>query len=98
MLIKVQETKNVYDIRLQGWDGNAWSVDLSNDLLTDMTYHDGMEMTQQEFSEYVEWLEADVERYNNGGSVEWYERNDEYPENDYEEFSVDVAFSYTDED
>lgn len=50
------------------------------------------------FSEYVEWLEADVERYNNGGSVEWYERNDEYPENAYEEFSADVAFSYTDED
>ena len=39
---------------------------------------------------------AHVNRYNNGGSVEWYERNDEYP--DYEEFSADVAFSYTDED
>ena len=98
MLVKIKETQNVYEIRLQGWDGNAWSCDLSNDLLTDMTYHDGMEMTQQEFSEYVEWLEADVERYNNGGSVEWYERSEEYPENDYEEFSADVAFSHTDED
>ena len=98
MLIKVKETQNVYEIRLQGWDGNAWSVDLSNDLLTDMTYHDGMEMTQKEFDEYVEWLEADVKRYNNGGSVEWYERNDEYPENDYEEFSTDLEYLYTDED
>lgn len=58
--------------------------------------NDGMEMSQKEFDEYVEWLEDDVNRYNNGGSVEWYERNDEYPE--YEEFSADVAFSYTDED
>lgn len=98
MLIKVKETQNVYEIRLQGWDGSAWSVDLSNDLLTDMTYHDGMEMTQKEFDEYVEWLEADVERYNNGGSVEWYERSEDAPENDYEEFSADVALSYTDED
>ena len=97
MLFKVKETQKVYEIRLQGWDGSAWTVDLSNDLLTDMTYHDGMEMTQKEFDEYVEWLEADVERYNNGGSVEWYERSED-PENDYEEFSVDVAYSYTDED
>ena len=98
MLIKVKETQNVFEIRLQGWDGSAWSVDLSNDLLTDMTYHDGMEMTQQEFSEYVEWLDEEVNRYNEGGNVEWYERSSEYPENDYEEFSADVAFSYTDED
>ena len=96
-MIKVKETQNVYEIRLQCWDGSAWSVDLSNDLLTDMTYHDGMEMTQKEFDEYVEWLEADVERYNNGGSVEWYERSED-PENDYEEFDVDVEYSYTDED
>lgn len=98
MLIKVKETQIAYEIRLQGWDGSAWSVDLSNDLLTDMTYHDGMEMSQKAFDEYVEWLKDDVNRYNNGGSVEWYERNDEYPENDYEEFSTDVALSYTDED
>lgn len=98
MLVKVQETQKVYEISLKGWDGSAWSVDLSNDLLTDMDYQDGMEMSQKEFDEYVEWLEADVERYNNGGSVEWYERSDDAPENDYEEFSVDVALSYTDED
>ena len=97
MLFKVKETQKVYEISLKGWDGSAWSVDLSNDLLTDMTYHDGMEMSQKEFDEYVEWLEDDVNRYNNGGSVEWYERSEDQ-ENDYEEFSADVAFSYTDED
>lgn len=98
MLFKVKETQKVYEISLKGWDGSAWSVDLSNELLTDMDYQDGMEMSQKEFDEYVEWLEADVDRYNNGGSVEWYERPDDVPENDYEEFSVDVAYSYTDED
>ena len=97
MLFKVKETQKVYEISLKGWDGSAWSVDLSNELLTDMTYHDGMEMSQKEFDEYVEWLEDDVARYNNGGSVEWYERSEDQ-ENDYEEFSADVAFSYTDED
>ena len=97
MLFKVKETQKVYEISLKGWDGSAWSVDLSNELLTDMTYYDGMEMSQKEFDEYVEWLEDDVARYNNGGSVEWYERSED-PENDYEEFSADVAFSYTDED
>lgn len=97
MLIKIKETQKVYEIRLQGWDGNAWSVDLSNDLLTDMDYHDGMELSQEEIDEYVEWLDEEVNRYNNGGSVEWYERSDE-PENDYKEFSADVGYSYTDED
>lgn len=97
MLFKVKETQKVYEISLKGWDGSAWSVDLSNDLLTDMDYQDGMEMSQKEFDEYVEWLEDDVARYNNGGSVEWYERSEDQ-ENDYEEFSADVAFSYTDED
>ena len=95
MLFKVKETQKVYEISLKGWDGNAWSVDLSNDLLTDMTYHDGMEMSQKEFDEYVEWLEDDVARYNNGGSVEWYESEDQ---ENYEEFDVDVEYSYTDED
>ena len=97
MLFKVKETQKVYEISLKGWDGNAWSVDLSNDLLTDMDYHDGMEMSQKEFDEYVEWLEDDVNRYNNGGSVEWYERSEDQ-ENDYEEFDVEVEYSYTDED
>ena len=60
-----------------------------------MDYQDGMEMSQKEFDEYVEWLESDVARYNNGGSVEWYERSED-PE--YEEFDVDVEYSYTDED
>ena len=63
MLFKVKETQKVYEISLKGWDGSAWSVDLSNDLLTDMDYQDGMEMSQKEFDEYVEWLEADVDRY-----------------------------------
>ena len=97
MLFKVKETQKVYEISLKGWDGNAWSVDLSNELLTDMTYYDGMEMSQKEFDEYVEWLEDDVARYNNGGSVEWYERSEDQ-ENDYEEFDVEVEYSYTDED
>ena len=97
MLFKVKETQKVYEISLKGWDGSAWSVDLSNDLLTDMDYQDGMEMSQKEFDEYVEWLEDDVNRYNNGGSVEWYERNEDQ-ENDYEEFDVEVEYSYTDED
>ena len=97
MLFKVKETQKVYEISLKGWDGNAWSVDLSNDLLTDMDYQDGMEMSQKEFDEYVEWLERDVARYNNGGSVEWYERSEDQ-ENDYEEFDVEVEYSYTDED
>lgn len=97
MLFKVKETQKVYEISLKGWDGSAWSVDLSNDLLTDMDYQDGMEMSQKEFDEYVEWLEADVDRYNNGGSVEWYERSEDQ-ENDYEEFDVEVEYSYTDED
>ena len=97
MLFKVKETQKVYEISLKGWDGNAWSVDLSNDLLTDMDYQDGMEMSQKEFDEYVEWLEDDVARYNNGGSVEWYERSEDQ-ENDYEEFYVEVEYSYTDED
>lgn len=97
MLFKVKETQKVYEISLKGWDGSAWSVDLSNELLTDMTYHDGMEMSQKEFDEYVEWLEDDVARYNNGGSVEWYERSEDQ-ENDYEEFYVDVEYIYTDED
>lgn len=98
MLIKIKETQKVYEIVLQGWNGTEWSVDLSNDLLTDMTYHDGMEMSQQEFDEYTEWLGSDVERYNNGDSVEWCERSDEYPENDYEELSANIKYSYTDED
>lgn len=98
MLFKVKETQKVYEISLKGWDGSAWSVDLSNDLLTDMDYQDGMEMrSQKEFDEYVEWLEDDVNRYNNGGSVEWYERSEDQ-ENDYEEFDVEVEYSYTDED
>lgn len=97
MLFKVKETQKVYEISLKGWDGSTWSVDLSNELLTDMTYHDGMEMSQKEFDEYVDWLEDDVARYNNGGSVEWYERNEDQ-ENDYEEFDVEVEYSYTDED
>lgn len=97
MLFKVKETQKVYEISLKGWDGSAWSVDLSNELLTDMDYQDGMEMSQKEFDEYVEWLEADVDRYNNGGSVEWYERSEDQ-ENDYEEFDVEVEYSYTDED
>ena len=97
MLVKVKETQKVYEISLKGWDGSAWSVDLSNDLLTDMDYQDGMEMSQKEFDEYVEWLEDDVARYNNGGSVEWYERSEDQ-ENDYEEFDVEVEYSYTDED
>ena len=97
MLFKVKETQKVYEISLKGWDGSAWSVDLSNELLTDMTYYDGMEMPQKEFDEYVEWLEDDVARYNNGGSVEWYERNEDQ-ENDYEEFDVEVEYCYTDED
>ena len=96
MLVKVKETQKVYEISLKGWDGSAWSVDLSNDLLTDMDYQDGMEMSQKEFDEYVEWLESDVARYNNGGSVEWYRSEDQ--ENDYEEFDVEVEYSYTDED
>ena len=54
-------------------------------------------MSQKEFDEYVEWLEDDVNRYNNGGSVEWYERSEDQ-ENDYEEFDVEVEYSYTDED
>lgn len=97
MLVKVQETQKVYEISLKGYTVSAWSVDLSNDLLTDMDYQDGMEMSQKEFDEYVEWLEADVDRYNNGGSVEWYERSEDQ-ENDYEEFDVDVEYIYTDED
>ena len=97
MLFKVKETQKVYEISLKGWDGSAWSVDLSNDLLTDMDYQDGMEMSQKEFDEYVEWLESDVARYNNGGSVEWYERSEDQ-ENGYEEFDVEVEYSYTDED
>lgn len=97
MLFIVKETQKVYEISLKGWDGSAWSVDLSNDLLTDMDYQDGMEMSQKEFDEYVEWLEADVDHYNNGGSVEWYERSEDQ-ENDYEEFDVEVEYSYTDED
>lgn len=60
MLFKVKETQKVYEISLKGWDGSAWSVDLSNDLLTDMDYQDGMEMSQKEFDEYVAWLEDDV--------------------------------------
>ena len=97
MLFKVKETQKVYEISLKGWDGSAWSVDLSNELLTDMTYYDGMEMSQKEFDEYVEWLEDDVARYNNGGSVEWYERSEDQ-ENDYEEIYVEVEYRYTDED
>lgn len=97
MLFKVKETQKVYEISLKGWDGSAWSVDLSNELLTDLDYQDGMEMSQKEFDEYVEWLEDDVARYNNGGSVEWYERSEDQ-ENDYEEFYVDVEYIYTDED
>lgn len=98
MFIKVKETQKVFRITLQGWEGNAWSCDLSNDLLTDMSIHDGMEMGQKEFDEYVEWLQDDVNRYNNGGSVDWFERSEDYPKNDYEELMVDVEYSYTDED
>lgn len=97
MLFKVKETQKVYEISLKGWDGSAWSVDLSNELLTDMDYQDGMEMSQKKFDEYVEWLEDDVNRYNNGGSVEWYECSEDQ-ENDYEEFDVEVEYIYTDED
>ena len=98
MFIKVKETQKVFRITLQGWEGNAWGCDLSNDLLTDMSIHDGMEMAQKEFDEYVEWLQDDVNRYNNGGSVDWFERSEDHPENDYEELMVDVEYSYTDED
>ena len=31
MLFKVKETQKVYEISLKGWDGSAWSVDLSNE-------------------------------------------------------------------
>lgn len=62
-----------------------------------MCVDNAAEMSQKEFDEYVEWLEYDVNRYNNGGSVEWYERSEDQ-ENDYEEFDVEVEYSYTDED
>nr|DAE46661.1 MAG TPA: hypothetical protein [Microviridae sp.] len=84
-VVKDDETY-VYSIFLKGWNGSEWSVDLSNDLLTDMDYHDGMEMSLEQLHDYFNWLCSDVQRYNDGGTVEWYERSVDYPENDYEKF------------
>ena len=84
MIIYVNDVER--EITLKGWNGSEWSVDLSNDLLTDMTYHDGMEMSLDQFLDYFNWLCSEVQRYNDGGCVEWYERSDDCPENDFEEF------------
>ena len=81
MIIHVNDVER--EITLKGWNGNEWSVDLSNDLLTTMTYYDGMEMSLDQFLDYFNWLGSEVQRYNEGGSVGWYERSGE---NDFEEF------------
>lgn len=98
MYIKVKETGNVYNIVLRGWKDNSWSCDFAADVLTDMDHHDGMELPLQEYVEYIEWLDEEVNRYNEGGNVEWYERSAEYPENDFEELMLEVQFAYTDEE
>lgn len=107
MLIRVKESNKIYSVEVYGWKEQQWSPSFADDVLTDtwMLKHRtedfdmGYTLTQKEFDDLVKTLKADEERYNDGAiDVEWCERNEEYPQGDFESIDVRIKYTYTYED
>ena len=99
MLIKTSGV--IFEITVQGWDGNQWSPNLADELLTDdwllahQSDREGYTLTQAEFAEFVALVKSDAESYNAGGNAgEWLIRGDHAPA----EIAVSVAKVCADED
>ena len=109
MLVKIKENKKVYEISLKGWEDNQWSTNMSDDVLTDCwwlnhqteEFREGYTLTQAEFDDFWKQLQHDVEVYNEGGTIEWFQRPSELGEDegyDVEELAVECKLQYVDED
>lgn len=107
MLIRVKESNKIYSIEIYGLKDQQWSPSFADDVLTDVwmlehqteDFREGYTLTQKEFAEFTANLKADEESYNNGSTAgEWLERNEEYPQDNFESIDVRIEYTYTYED